>query len=183
MEYTQPLSSIGSRINVVSVVAGVMLTLAIMFFSMSLAAALGFWSYRPDELPLLGPKFWTVASIAWTVSVFVGSVWATMSSRSTEMKNGVLNAVTAWAGSYLLFGGIALTIADSNLRTLLGSPTIGLFWHGFIGDAIALIAGIVGGVLGTYAERGTLRVRAPKADQKSSTGVTSKFDEMNSAKV
>jgi hypothetical protein len=148
-----------SRINAVAVIAGIVLTLATMFFCMSLAAALGYWSYRTDEIPLLGSQFWVVTSVAWTISVFVGTLCAALISRSLNMKDGVLNALTTWAGSYLLFGGITLTIADSNLRTLIGAPTVGLFWHGFIGDAIALIVGIGGGVLGTLWERSVARRR------------------------
>lgn len=146
-------SPIYNRINFVSVIAGIVLTLASMSFWMSLAAALDFWSYRLDELPFLGQSFWILASTAWVVSVFIGSLLTTLASRSTEMKNGILNSITAWAGSYLLFGGIALIIADSNLRNFSGAETVGIFWYGFIGDALSLLSGIAGGVVGTYLER------------------------------
>jgi hypothetical protein len=146
-----------SRICVWPVIAGIMLTLASMFFFMSLAAALGIWTYRPEELPMLGPKFWTVASLAWTASVFLGTFLAAMSTRSKEFKDGLLNAITTWAGSYLLFGGIALSIVESNLNALLGAPTVGLFWHGFLGDVMALCGGVSGGLLGTYVERRTFQ--------------------------
>jgi hypothetical protein len=145
-----------SRINAVSAIAGVILTLAIMFFCMSLAAALGYWSYQRDEMQELGPKFWTIASEAWALSVFCGSFVATLSARATSMKDGLLNAVTTWAASYLLFGGIALSIVQSNFNALLGAPTVGLFWHGFFGDAFALCGGLAGGVIGVLLERGSL---------------------------
>lgn len=148
--------STDSRISVLSVLSGILLILAFMFFFMSFAAALGFWTYRPDELPVLGPAFWMVAAVAWALSVFFGSFLTVVASRAKQVKDGILNAMTAWAGSYLLFGGIALSIADTNLRALLGSPTIGLFWQGFISDAAALGLGVVGGILGTYFERGSL---------------------------
>ncbi|GIL18072.1 MAG: hypothetical protein BroJett040_18230 [Oligoflexia bacterium] len=163
-----------SRISVVSVVAGSMVTLAVMFLFMSLAAALGFWSYNPEELSMLGPRFWTLTSIAWTFSVLAGSCVSAIASRSREMKNGILNSITAWAGSYLLFGGIALTMADSNLHALLDSPTVGLFWHGFLGDFFALVAGILGGVLGVFFERGEIKLKItklPKNTQVLSTDV------------
>lgn len=143
-----------SRINAVSAIAGIILTLAIMFFCMSLAAALGYWSYQRDEMQELGPKFWTIASEAWVFSVFCGSFVATLSARATSMKDGLLNAVAAWAASYLLFGGIALSIVESNFNALLGAPTVGLFWHGFFGDAFALCGGLAGGVVGVIVERG-----------------------------
>lgn len=143
-----------SRVHVAPVLAGILITLASMFFCMSLAAALGYWSYEPASLPELGPEFWKIASMAWMLSVFVGTMVASIASRSKEIKDGLLNALTAWAGSYLLFGGIALSIVQSNLNTLLGSPSIGLFWHGFVGDALALGTGLVGGIVGTWIERG-----------------------------
>jgi hypothetical protein len=175
-------SFLESRINVVSVVAGVLVTLATMFFMMSLAAALGFWSYQEDEIPLLGPQFWAVASIAWTVSVFLGACLSAVSSRSRELKNGILNSITTWAGSYLLFGGIALSIADSNLRTLLGAPTVSQFWHGFIGDSIALGAGVLGGILGTYLERIAAAEKAGEGPSKAPTHRTVPLSKISIAK-
>jgi hypothetical protein len=142
-----------SRISPFPIIAGIMLTLASMYLFMSFAAAMGVWSYQFYEIPLLGPKFWTVASISWTTSVFIGALVSVLASGSRDMRNGILNALTTWSGGYLLFGGIALTMADTNLSDLLGLPVVGLFWHGFLGDAAALAAGVLGGVLGVLYER------------------------------
>lgn len=142
-----------SRINLLSVLAGILVTLASMFFFMSLAAALGFWSYQINELPSLGPQFWKVASIAWIFSVFLGTLLTAIAARTRTIKNGIINSITTWAGSYLLFGGMALSIAESNLQSYFSSTMIGLFWSGFIGDALALSAGLLGGFLGTKFEQ------------------------------
>jgi hypothetical protein len=57
------------------------------------------------------------------------------------------------------------------LQASLGTPPVGIFWHGFIGDAFSLLAGVAGGIIATYFERGLLRMTAKtriseSADQK-----------------
>jgi hypothetical protein len=164
-----------SRVCIASVLSGVVLTLASMFFCMSLAAALGYWSYQPEGLPELGPQFWKIASVAWMFSVFVGTLSASIACRSKEMKDGLLNAAVTWAGSYLLFGGIALSIVQTNLNAMLGTPTIGLFWHGFVGDALALVSGLVGGVVGCWIERGSIFKSFQMEDSEIFDGVPTHF--------
>ena len=155
------------RISPLSIIAGVMLTLASMFLCMSLAAAFGFWNFQPAEIPMARPNFWVVASISWTFSVSFGTFLTVVASRTKEMKSGMVNALTTWAGAYLLFGGIALTIADTTLRSFLGYPPVGIFWHGFIGDAAALLAGILGGAVGVYFERGAFKIHKVNKEKRS----------------
>ncbi len=140
-------------VDLVAVVAGITITQASMFLFVSLMAALGFWTYRPEELATIDSEFGVVSSVGWSLSAGLGAWCASVMARSQNLKESLSNAITSWAGSYLLFGGIALTIADSNLKNLLGEPTIGFFWHGFAGDLAALLASVAGGVLANHFEQ------------------------------
>lgn len=139
------------KIDFISVVAGVVMTLATLFMFMGMAAGLGVWTYSSEELALLGSRFWWISSFCWALSVLVGSTWAVMSSATKTAKDALFNSVTSWAGSYLVFGGIAFSMADSNYRVLLTADlTQRMFWHGFLGDFFALIAGVAAAPLGTF---------------------------------
>lgn len=150
------------HLNIVAIVAGILVTLASMFALMSLAAALGIWSYQINDGAFQGSKLWTAASISWSLSVLFGSLMTVFSADIRNFKSGILSALTCWAGSYLLFGGLTQAIADSAFNI---SGT-GLLWNGFLGDISALIIGISGGILGVHIERRNFKDKRT-ADSKS----------------
>ncbi len=141
------------RIKPVSVLAGILIILAINLFLMSFAAALGFWSFEAADIPELSRPFWLMAGFSWTVSVMIGSIVTVMAARVTNIKDAILNSLAAWAGSYIVFGGIALSIAESTVDVLFNYRPPGLFWQGFLSDAIALGATFAGAWLGVAFER------------------------------
>lgn len=140
------------RIKPISVLAGILLILALNLFLMSFAAAMGFWSTDATEIPELSRPFWLMAGLAWVVSVFLGSILTVMAARIREVKGAVLNSLAAWAGAYIVFGGIALSMAESTVEVLFNIRPQGLFWQGFLSDAIALSAAVGGGWLGAVLE-------------------------------
>lgn len=156
-----------SRISLFSVAAGAVLTLALMFMLMSLAAALGFWNYRPDDLPIPEKQFWTIASLAWTTSVFLGSIFVVILASSQQMKDGIVNAIATWAVSYLFFGGVSLAAANMhrNALSIWAIPEASIYWQCFAGDAAAFFLAIAGAVLGTYIERGYFRKKSKVEQQ------------------
>jgi hypothetical protein len=158
------MSPLKSRVNVVAAIAGILVTLAIAFLLMSLTTAMGYWSYQPDEMAMLDSTSWTIASFVWTISVFIGAWITVMMAGSKNAKSGILNALTAWAGSYILFGGITMNIVESNARSFFGAAQIGLNWHGFLGDAAALAAAIVAGAFAVRFERAPRTVK-PRAEE------------------
>ncbi|MEZ0392509.1 MAG: hypothetical protein ACAH59_09850 [Pseudobdellovibrionaceae bacterium] len=143
-----------SRIRVLAVIGGVFITLATLFFFMSLGAALGFWSYRMDESMLEDTKFWALAAATWSLSVLVGTLFTVVAAGTTTYKDALINSLTTWAASYLLFGGVAVSIADTTSSSVFGPLlSASLFWNGFAGDASALILTIVGSYFGVLIER------------------------------
>lgn len=159
---------LNSRISLFSVAAGAVLTLALMFMLMSLAAALGFWNYRPDDLPVPERQFWTVASLAWMTSVFVGSIFVAVVARSQQMKDGIINAIAVWAASYLFFGGVSLAAANMhrNSLSIWAIPETSIYWQCFVGDAAAFFLAVAGAVVGTAFERGYFRIKKKTEEKK-----------------
>ncbi len=158
MKLSKRISLIENRIQLVSVISGFLVTLAFLFFSMSLSAAFGYWSYKPEQDVMVNNQFWNVASVGWIVSVFLGCFVSATAAKPVEFRNGILNALTTWAASCLFFGGISMRIADPNLQAFLLTPTRVLFWHGFISDAAALGVAIFAAILAVYIERLKIRV-------------------------
>lgn len=142
-----------SRIGVRAVTAGVMSALTCMFLLMSLIAALGIWNYDLNELAIAGPAFWISTTIAWTASMYSAGLIAALGSRSQSIVEGSLNAFAACCGSYLLFGMAFLFFAPSALETLLISADPQFFLRVFLGDIVAFVVGVYGGVVGVHYEQ------------------------------
>lgn len=120
------------------VAAGVLVTLAALFLSMSFVAAIGLWRFRPEEVSQLGSDFWFAATVAWIGSAFAGSFVAAYASRSDKVSDSILNSLIAWSASYLLFGGIVVSRVNSQI--------IENFWPGLFGDVLSLMASVGAGI-------------------------------------
>ena len=153
-----------SRIGVRAVTAGVMASLSFMFLALALIAALGLWNYNLNELNIASPVYWICATVAWSISLFIAGVIAALGAKSQNTIDGVLNAIAACCGSYLLFGLGFLIFAPSALDLLLNSAGPQFFLRGFLGDALGFSLGIYGGVVGANFEKYTML--SFKTDQK-----------------
>lgn len=127
------------RLVLSSVLGGIAVTLASMFFFMSFAAALGIWSFRLDEIAVLTNSFWVFAAVAWTASASLGAYICVLTLHSARPGTCLLNAFVMWAASYIVFGGMTLTIAQTSAQNMLVPPTQFLIGTGFVGDASALL--------------------------------------------
>ena len=145
-------TDLSSRISVRAVAAGSMVALSFMFLSLSLIAALGIWNYNLNELSNVGTSFWISTTIAWSISLYLGGFVASLSTRPQNTTEGALNAIAACCASYLLFGTGFLFFAPTALESLLMSATPQFFLRAFLGDALAFIVGVYGGVVGVHFE-------------------------------
>jgi hypothetical protein len=124
-----------------------------MLLSTSLVAALGIWNFNLNELVNATSAFWISMTIAWTVSMYLAGFIAALSSRSHYTVEGMLNALAACSGTYLLFGMFFLLFAPSALDTLLSSANPQFYLRIFLGDILAFAVGIYGGVVGAHFEQ------------------------------
>ena len=147
------------RIVLSSVLGGIAVTLASMFFLMSFAAALGIWSFRLDEIAALTNSFWIYSAVAWTASASLGAYICVLTMNSPRPGTCLLNAFVMWAASYLVFGGMTLTIAQTMAQNILLQPTQFLIGTGFVGDASAVIGALLFGRLALW-------VRSPEASKR-----------------
>lgn len=139
-----------SRIVLSSVLSGIAVTLASMFFFMSFAAALGIWSFRLDEIAALTNSFWILSAVAWTASASFGAYITVLTMNSVRTGTCLLNAFVMWAASYLVFGGMTLTIAQTMSQNMLLQPTQFLIGTGFVGDASAVLGALLFGRLALW---------------------------------
>ncbi|MDO9181287.1 MAG: hypothetical protein Q7U04_02710 [Bacteriovorax sp.] len=151
-----------SRISVRAVIAGIMVSISFMLLSLALMAALGIWNYNLNELSSAGSAFWISATLAWAMSLYCAGLVAALGSRSKNSIKGVLNALAASCGSYLLFGMTFLLFAPGPLDSLLSAANPQFFLRGFLGDVFAFGAGIYGGVVGARFEQHTFHKEARK---------------------
>lgn len=138
------------RIVLSSVLGGIVVTLASMFFFMSFAAALGIWSFRLDEIAALTNSFWIFSAVAWTASASLGAYICVLTMNSTRTSTCLLNTFVMWAASYIVFGGMTLTIAQTMAQNMFVQPTQFLIGTGFVGDASALIGTLLFGRLALW---------------------------------
>lgn len=145
-----------SRIGVRAVVAGIMASLSIMILSFSLIAALGFWNFNLNDITTSGTSFWVATTIAWSISLYFAGFIAALGAKSQTTTEGVLNAFAACCGSYLIMGILFLVFAPAILDSLLTSSNPQYFLRSFLGDTLAFVIGIFGGVTGTHFEQRAL---------------------------
>src|SRR5687767_4532722 len=103
-----------SRVSLPGIAAGIVVALSCNTLLLSFLVALGIWSYRPEDLPMLGQTFWAVSAGIWILSIFLGAFVGSLISGAMSRGNLTLGAVITWAGSYILFGGLLPSMAEVN---------------------------------------------------------------------
>lgn len=141
------LEHIRCRVSTRAVITGVLLSLAVMGLLMSLAAALGVWTFSFEEFATPDSEnIWTAALISWVISMFVGAYMSSMSGRSITSGDGILHGLTTWAASTVV-SYIFIVLAFGSFLLLSFAP-----WSAFLSGAVALAMSILGGVLGARSE-------------------------------
>lgn len=146
-------SDFSSRIGVRAVSAGILVSFTVMILLLSLIAALGMFSFYLDEMAMAGPTFWIAIAAAWALSMFIGGFVASLACRPQTKTEGVLNAVCANCGFFLLFGIVALFLTPRIVVSLFALATPQLFLRGFLIDLICFIVGAYGGIVAVNLER------------------------------
>ncbi len=142
-----------SRIGVRAVVAAMMVSTTTMILMLSFIAALGLWNFRISELADRGAGFWIASTLAWAASLYLGGFIASSGSRSNSTADGVMNALAACSGSYLLFVALLLFFSSDSLKDLLSNATSVLFLQIFFGELLGLVFGALGGISGARFEQ------------------------------
>jgi hypothetical protein len=141
-----------SRISVRAITAGILTTFAATILLMTLAAGLGLWSYRIEEVPNLGAGFWVFFFVAWTVSLGVGAFVSSVAGRSSTRVDGLLYGGVTWAGACVL-GCLTMAVGTGRFFNFTAGQTMpGMFWLIFFGDAIALIVALWFGAKGVHVQ-------------------------------
>jgi hypothetical protein len=148
-----------SRISIRAVTAGVMTSISFMMLSMTLFAALGIWNYNLNELSQTGSIFWISITIAWCLSLYLAGYIASIGSRSENNIEGILNALAACCGAYIVFGVSFLLFAPGALDILLNTASPQFFLKVFLGDIFSFAAGIYGGVSGSHFEERSVNIK------------------------
>lgn len=126
------------RVSFRATLAGVIVTLASMYFWMSFAAVMGFWSFRFEEIPTLGGGFWSIAAFSWVISVAMGTFTTVLSTHARSHLDGLIQALVTWSGAYLLFGGLLVSVVEATIGAVLFTSPESLMRIGFLGDALSL---------------------------------------------
>lgn len=142
-----------SRIGVRAVGAGILVSFTVMLLLLSLIAALGLFNFYLDEMAMAGPSFWIAIATAWALSMLSGGFVASLACRPQTKTEGILNAVCANCGFYLLFGVVALFLTPRVIVSLFTLATPQLFLRGFIVDLICFIIGAYGGIMAVNFEK------------------------------
>ncbi len=133
--------------------AGMLFALALMLFLTSSVRNFFVASGWEDPSSAV-PGVWILMTSAWILSVFAGSVLASLGARAQEIADGVLQGVTVWAVSYLAFGTlIAVKVVGYEPIVELDDVSGMLVLKDFAGEFFALIAGAVAGALASKRGR------------------------------
>lgn len=146
-------SDFSSRIGVRAVGAGILVSFTVMVLMLSLIAALGLFNFYLDEMAMAGPSFWMAIAAAWALSMLSGGFVAGLACRPQTKTEGILNAVCANCGFYLLFGVVALFLTPRVIVSLFTMATPQLFLRGFLVDLICFIIGAYGGIMAVNLEK------------------------------
>lgn len=161
-----------SKVSLPGIAVGIVITLSCNTLLLSLMAAMGLWSYKPADLPHLGPGFWGVSASVWILSLMSGVFIGSLVSGRTSRQNMVLSAISIWAGSYIIFGGLLPTIAEINTISFMQLPQ-SFLWIGFAGDFLSLVAAIVTSALSfNYMSHSSVKKTQNKSKPKQEPTIT-----------
>jgi hypothetical protein len=152
------------RFSAHAVIGGVLAIYASMVVLMSLAGGFGLWEFNLHQLSDLGTGFWVWALTSWVICVYAGGFLASTISRFTDRRDGVIQGVVIWAAA-CVSGCLFLAYTTQTAEHVMSR---GMLWGGFLGDSLALVAAILGGIAGSNSEAqsaltsGTKSIGVPK---------------------
>lgn len=154
-------------VSVKATLGGIIVTLSCMYFLMSFAAILGFWSFHFEEIPTLGVPFWSITSAAWIFSACLGALISVLISKTHSVMNGIIQALISWGGAYLIFGGLTVAVADSSMMDMVFPMSQVLMKIGFFGDALALFGALASSWFAVQIQRGIERKEKSRENMQS----------------
>lgn len=171
---------LASRVSARATAVGVALAVVSLSLLLSLGGGLGLIPVGgvldAEMLRRAGAGFALWASLSWIAAAFLGAFVASVTARSTAMRDGLLHGVATWAGACLslaillcvwFMAAVPLGLATKDLSTVLMTP--GAFWAFFFADALALSAALLGGALGARSET-KIAARLPSAARQPEKG-------------
>jgi hypothetical protein len=150
----KPLShrvDLASRLSARGVIAGAIISAAVLSLVMLLGGALRIWSFTPGVGMSSRAGFGIWFLVSWVIGTFVGAYAASLIARASGRADGLLHGLATWATSWLLVR-FASMMGMLELRLSMGASRTGLLWAAFLIDAAALCAGLLGGISGARAE-------------------------------
>ena len=151
-----------SRLSARAVVAGAIVELVLVSLLLTLAAGLGLWSIAPltaEGIRGLGAGFALWSGISWVLAAFLGGFVAAAVSRSTHRRDGLLHGLVSWAAACLtaavllctwFMAALAVELVTPEVASAMGSG--GMLVAFFLGDLLALLGALAGGLLGARSE-------------------------------
>lgn len=155
-----------SRVSVRATLGGIIVTLSTMYFLMSFAAVLGFWSFQFEEIPSLGVPFWSITSAFWIFSVCFGALVSVLISKTHSVLSGLLQSLVSWGGAYLIFGGLTVAIAESTFMDMVFPVSEVLMRIGFFGDALAFLGAMASSLFAVQIQKGMERKEVREPNQR-----------------
>lgn len=160
-----------SRISIRAAGLGTMVTLCFMLMSLSLMVVFGFWNFKVTSITDASMIFWLSSAVSWAVSMFIGGGIAGLAARSQNKLEGVLNALGACCGAYLLSFLFVLGFAYNSVWDLINwkimnSSLSPFVLKVFLAHFISFVCGIYGGVVAARFEQRPLARGAKEKEKK-----------------
>ncbi len=144
------------RVSARGVIAGILVGLALAALLMALGAAIAVTSFGRVNSHASGIFIGAWFLVTFAASAFGGSWLAAGAARALRRRDGVLHGIVTWAAMLLLATPMVSTIMRDIVRSgLAGDPSLAKLaaWGAFVVPAVALVAAIVGGLVGVARER------------------------------
>lgn len=146
--------------HLVPILSGTAISIAVMVMIMSTS---GEWRSETGLLapsPDFSPFFWiATTTFAWAFSLSVGSGLTVFMARPATRLQAAVYAVTVWAISYLIVGGMVLTMVRPLPALGLEGEIPRMIWGGFFGDLIGLVCAVATALAATAIRRRAERRR------------------------
>lgn len=128
--------------------AGAISTFALMTLFLMLAGGLGLWNFDFLEVYLMGPAFWTFASVAWLLSLYAGSFVSSSLEQSLTEREGGVHGFLVWSVVVVL-GYFMVSYMEGNIFYALSQSVASPILLGmFICNLVAMGISIMGGMNG-----------------------------------
>ena len=166
-----------SRISGRAVMIGSTLAVVLLPLFVALGGGFGLLPIGPqidaESVRQAGGGLVVWAALSWAAASFLGAFLSAVGARATVRRDGLLHGIATWAvacaaagllSCIWLMSAISMELVDRDLIRAFWSR--GAFWSYVIADVLALIAAVVGGLLGARSED-----RAPGRAERSRGGI------------